>query len=117
MKLTVSLAGVLACLLHGSYVGAKHVTRVCAEREAYAESLSDEEAGLFFNASGFVDTTLDVGTYPPSVVACDALLAAITTNRRFASDLIDHGFREVDCEAGAQRKGNRLASENLVAHR
>ncbi|MFZ0580949.1 MAG: hypothetical protein WAN72_05675 [Candidatus Acidiferrales bacterium] len=94
-----AIAVVLCCL----NVTGKHVTSVNKERELWAESLSNEHAGIFFSSSGSGSRTLNISLMPDrrDPGDCDSVMATLLVRQDFLFDAYDRGFRFVSCNVTA----------------
>ncbi len=93
-----ALALVLACLNSAG----KHISAGNADREAFARSLDNEDAGIFFNAIGPESRTLRITLEPDrrDPTGCDSVRMTLSVEQGFLRDAYyNHGFRSIECLA------------------
>ena len=93
-----ALALVLACLNSAG----KHISAGNADREAFARSLDNEDAGIFFNAIGPESRTLRITLEPDrrDPTGCDSVRMTLFVEQGFLRDAYyNHGFRSIECLA------------------
>ena len=98
-----SVLGIAACVVVYTTLtdAGRHITTRNADREAFAESLSNPDAGIFFSSSGPASRTLDVSLMPDrrDPGGCDSVMATLLVRQDFLIDVYDRGFRMIACDA------------------
>jgi hypothetical protein len=79
----------------GKYVSAGNV-----DREAFAESLSNPDAGIIWSAAGPANRMLVVELTPDTKdpVHCSAVMDTLLIRQDFLEDAYNRGFRVVSCD-------------------
>ena len=93
--------GAMALALSWGHESSKHFSSVVDDREAWAEAVSNPDAGIFFSASGPASRTLNIALMPDrrDPAHCDSVRATLLANQDFLVDAYNRGFREIDCVA------------------
>ncbi len=85
----------------GAQSGATHIEAKIDARQAWAQSLSNEDLGIFFYAVGANNSTLVIQLTPPESDAsgCDSVMATLLVRQDFLrTAYYGYGMREVRCE-------------------
>jgi hypothetical protein len=108
-----ALALVLSCL----NAAGKYVSTGNADREAFARSLDNEDAGIFFNAIGphsrTLRITLEADRRDPA--GCDSVRITLFVEQGFLRDAYyNHGFGEVECIAIGKDGEMQILRDDIV---
>ena len=85
----------------GAQSGATHIEAKIDTRQAWAQSLSNDDSGIFFYAVGANNRTLVIQLTPPEsdVSGCDSVMATLLVRQDFLrTAYYGYGMREVRCE-------------------
>ena len=108
-----ALAVVLSCL----NAAGKHISAGNAEREAFARSLENEDAGILFNAIGPESRTLRITLEPDrrDPTGCDSVRMTLFVEQGFLRDAYyNHGFRSIECLAIAPDGTMEILEDKIV---
>jgi len=100
--------------LSGAHSASVAAVRTLNDREVWAESLSDESAGIFFTAVGARSTTLLVEIFPKDATGCDSVVFTLTARQDFLLDAYARGFRSVECIADLPDGSEQIIERNIV---
>jgi hypothetical protein len=92
---------VLGGLAWGVQSASVRATGSLNARQAWAKSLDNDEAGIWWFAAGMENTTLVVQLSPPSsdTAGCDSVIATLLVRQDFLRDAYyNHGFRQIQCQ-------------------
>jgi len=96
-----TLLGIAACIAVYTTLTAagKQITTGNADREAFAESLSNPDAGIFWSAAGPANRMLVVEMTPDTKdpVHCSAVMDTLLIRQDFLEDAYNRGFHVVSC--------------------
>ena len=85
----------------GRAIGIRACHGVPNARQAWAQSLDNEEAGIWWFAVRPDNTRLVVQLSPPSsdTAGCDSVIATLLVRQDFLRDAyFNHGFRQIQCQ-------------------
>jgi hypothetical protein len=110
---------IAACvvLYTGATAAGKHITTGNADREAFAHSLDNEDAGILFDAIGPESRTLRITLEPDrrDPTGCDSVRMTLFVEQGFLRDAyFNHGFREVECDAIAPDGTMEILRDDIV---
>jgi hypothetical protein len=100
-----TLLGIAACVVvyttltdAGKHIVSAPMTAANA-REAWAESLSNDEAAIFFSAAGTTNSVLviDLSSADADNSHCDWAMATLRIRQDFLVDAYNRGFRSIKC--------------------
>lgn len=100
--------------LFGAHSASVAAVRTLNDREVWAESLSNESAGIFFTAVGARSTTLLVEIFPKDATGCDSVVFTLTARQDFLQDAYARGFRSVECIADLPDGSEQIIERNIV---
>jgi hypothetical protein len=100
--------------LSGAHSASVAAVRTLNDREVWAESLSNESAGIFFTAVGTRSTTLFVEIFPKDTTGCDSVVFTLTARQDFLQDAYARGFRSVECIADLPDGSEQIIERNIV---
>ncbi len=92
---------VLGALMWGAQSASVRATESLNARQAWAQSLDNDEAGIWWFAVGLDNTRLVVQLRPPSsdTAGCDSVIATLLVRQDFLRDAYyNHGFRQIQCQ-------------------
>ena len=92
---------VLGALMWGAQSASVRATESLNARQAWAQSLDNDEAGIWWFAVGLDNTSLVVQLSPPSsdTAGCDSAIATLLVRQDFLRDAyFNHGFRQIQCQ-------------------
>lgn len=95
----------------------KHITAGNAGREAFARSLDNEDAGIFFNAIGPQSRTLRITLEPDrrDPAGCESVRMTLFVEQGFLRDAYyNYGFRSVECLAIAPDGTMEISEDKIV---
>jgi hypothetical protein len=114
-----NLLGIVACIVVYTTLTAagKHITAGNADREAFAHSLDNEDAGILFDAIGpesrTLRITLEADRRDPA--GCDSVRMTLFVEQGFLRDAyFNHGFREVECDAIAPDGTMEILRDDII---
>jgi hypothetical protein len=117
-----TLLGIAACVAvyttltdAGKHIVSAPMTAANA-REAWAESLSNDEAAIFFSAAGTTNSVLviDLSSADADNSHCDWAMATLRIRQDFLVDAYNRGFRSVRCTATDANGKESTIEDNLV---
>jgi hypothetical protein len=100
--------------LFGAHSASVSAVRTLNDREVWAESLSNEPAGIFFTAVGARSTTMLVEIFPKDATGCDSVVFTLTARQDFLRDAYARGFRSVECIADLPDGSEQIIERNIV---
>ncbi len=100
--------------LSGAHTASVAAVHTLNDREIWAESLSNESAGIFFTAVGARSTTLLVTIFPKDATGCDSVDFTLTARQDFLQDAYARGFRSVECIADLPDGSEQIIERNIV---
>lgn len=100
--------------LSGAHSASVSAVRTLNDREVWAESLSNEPAGIFFTAVGARSTTMLVEIFPKDATGCDSVVFTLTARQDFLRDAYARGFRSVECIADLPDGSEQIIERNIV---
>lgn len=117
-----TLLGIVACaVVYTTLTGAgKHIVSTpmtaASVREAWAESLSNDEAAIFFSAAGTTNSVLviDLSAADADNSHCDWAMDTLRDRQDFLVDAYKRGFRSVRCTATDANGKESTIEDNLV---
>ena len=117
-----SVLGIAACVVVYTTLtdAGKHVVSApmtaANSREAWAESLSNDEAGIFFSAAGPTSRVLviDLSAADADDAHCDWAMDTLRIRQDFLVDAYNRGFRSVRCTATDANGKESTIEDNLV---
>ena len=112
---TILSIAAMALALSCGHQASKHFSSVVDEREAWAESLSNPDAGIFFSASGPASRTLNISLMSDrrDPGGCDSVMATLLVRQDFLVDAYNRGFRSIACDA-TDSNGNVTTLEDRI---
>jgi hypothetical protein len=111
-KLIIGVAFILG--LSSAHSASVSAVRTLNDREVWAESLSNEPAGIFFTAVGADSTRLLVEIFPKDATGCDSVVFTLTVRQDFLQDAYARGFRSVECIADLPDGSEQTVERNIV---
>jgi hypothetical protein len=114
-----TLLGIVACVVvyTGATSAGKHISTGNADREAFAHSLDNEDAGILFNAIGPQSRTLRITLEPDrrDPAGCDSVRMTLFVEQGFLRDAYyNHGFRSIECLAIAPDRTIETLEDEIV---
>jgi len=100
--------------LFGARAASVSAVHTLNARESWAESLSNESAGVLFTAVGARSTTLFVTIFPKDMTGCDSVVFTLTARQDFLQDAYARGFRSVECIADLPDGSEQIIVRNIV---
>jgi hypothetical protein len=114
---TILMIGACVVVYTTLTAAGKHITAGNADREAFAHSLDNENAGILFDAVGPESRTLRITLGPDrrDPAGCDSARATLLVEQGFLRDAYyNHGFREVECIAIAPNGEIQVLRDDIV---
>ena len=111
----IILIAALAFGLFGTHDASVRFTSGLNAREAWSESLSNPDTGIFFSSSGPASRTLNISLMPDrrDPGGCDSVTATLLVRQDFLVDAYNRGFRSIACDA-TDSNGNVTTLEDRI---